>query len=56
MERPSPSQGEMTQRLNAFLERYAQSCEEREDPRRRCVKYVGEVSIADAVRMLKEER
>lgn len=54
MERSGSSRREMIERLNAFLERYAQECEIREDPRWRPVKWVGEVPIADAIRMLKE--
>jgi RNase P subunit RPR2 len=50
----SPTEQETKERLNTFLERYALECEAREDPRRRYVKYVGEVSIADAVRMLQD--
>jgi hypothetical protein len=46
-----PTRAAMLARAKVFLERYAASCEARGDTRRRVVRFVGEVSMAEAVRM-----
>jgi hypothetical protein len=43
----------MVTRLNAFLERYAADLATRDNQRRRQVRHVGYVSLANAVRMEK---